>query len=47
MDKSFLKYMAALLLFGSNGIVAGRISLSSHEIVLFRTMIGSALLIAL
>lgn len=47
MDRSLLKYIAALLLFGSNGIVAGHISLSSHEIVLFRTMIGSALLIAL
>lgn len=47
MDRSLLKYIAALLLFGSNGIVAGHISLSSHEIVLFRTMIGSVLLVAL
>lgn len=47
MNKSLLKYLAALLLFGSNGIVAGQISLSSQEIVLFRTMIGSALLIVL
>lgn len=43
----YLKYFLALLLFGSNGIVAGMISLSSYEIVLLRTMIGSLLLIVL
>ncbi len=47
MKKSFFKYIAALLLFGSNGIVASFIALSSHEIVLLRTLIGSMLLIAL
>ena len=37
----------ALLLFGSNGIVASRISMNSYEIVMFRTLIGSLLLIIL
>lgn len=46
MKKAYMKYFAALLLFGSNGIVANRIALTSYEIVLLRTMIGSALLIA-
>ena len=47
MNKSLLKYIAALLLFGSNGIVAGMISLNSYEIVMFRTLIGSVFLIVL
>lgn len=47
MKKSYLKYITALLLFGSNGIVASRISLTSYEIVFWRTMIGSILLTAL
>lgn len=44
-NKTFLKYVIALLLFGSNGIVASRISLSSYEIVFTRTLIGSLFLI--
>lgn len=47
MKKSYVKYFTALLLFGSNGIVASFIHLSSYEIVLHRTFIGSVLLIAL
>lgn len=47
MKRDFIKYLLALLLFGSNGIVASRISLTSYEIVFWRTMIGSLLLIAL
>lgn len=47
MQKAYFKYIIALLLFGSNGIVASHISLSSYEIVLFRTLIGSILLIAI
>lgn len=47
MKKSYIKYFAALLLFGTNGIVASFIDLSSYEIVLLRTFIGSILLIAL
>ncbi len=45
--KAFIKYISALLLFGLNGIVASHIPLSSYEIVLLRTLIGSALLILL
>jgi drug/metabolite transporter (DMT)-like permease len=44
---SYLKYITALLMFGMNGIVASRIALSSYEIVLTRTLIGSLLLIAI
>lgn len=46
-NKSFVKYISALLLFGLNGIVASHISLNSYEIVFLRTLIGSILLIAL
>lgn len=42
---AYLKYIVALLLFGSNGIVAGHIALSSYEIVFTRTLIGSLFLI--
>lgn len=45
MEKAHLKYIASLLLFGSNGIVASYILLSSVEIVFTRTLIGSLLLI--
>ena len=45
--KSYIKYLLAVLLFGSNGIVATSISLSSYEIVFLRTLIGSLLLIAI
>lgn len=47
MNKSLIKYIAALLLFGSNGIIAGMIELNSYEIVMFRTLIGSIFLIVL
>ena len=42
---AFKKYIAALLLFGSNGIVASFIPLSSPEIVFTRTLIGSLFLV--
>lgn len=45
MKRSYIKYLSALLLFGSNGIVASYISLTSYEIVFLRTLIGSLLLI--
>jgi len=44
-EKSVFKYIAAVLLFGSNGIVASHISLTSYEIVFTRTLIGSLFLI--
>ncbi len=46
-NKAFFKYIFALLLFGSNGIVASFIDLSSQNIVLLRTLTGSILLIAI
>ncbi|MEG6521040.1 DMT family transporter [Desulfotomaculum sp. 1211_IL3151] len=45
MKKAYFKYIAALLLFGSNGIVASYIYLNSYEIVFLRTFIGSLFLI--
>ncbi|MBO5051024.1 MAG: EamA family transporter [Clostridia bacterium] len=47
MKNAFFKYILALLLFGSNGIVASYIDLSSYEIVLLRTLIGSILPISI
>lgn len=46
MKQAYFKYVAALLLFGSNGIVASKIGLSSYEIVFTRTLIGSLFLIS-
>ncbi len=46
MKKDGFKYLFALLLFGSNGIVASHIALTSYEIVFLRTMIGGVLLLA-
>lgn len=45
MKNAYFKYIAALLMFGSNGIVASYILLSSYEIVFLRTLIGSLFLI--
>ncbi len=47
MKKNYLKYFAALLLFGSNGIVASNINIPSVYIVLYRTFLGSTLLLML
>ena len=47
MRKDYFKYFMGLLLFGSNGIVASHIDLSSYEIVFLRSSLGSILLIAL
>lgn len=41
MKQSYFKYIIALLLFGSNGIVASFIRLNSYEIVLLRTLLGT------
>lgn len=43
-NKAIFKYITALLLFGSNGIVAKQIALSSYEIVFTRTLIGAIFL---
>ncbi len=45
MKNAYFKYVIALLLFGSNGIVASYILLNSYEIVYLRTLIGSIFLI--
>ncbi|HWL23768.1 MAG TPA: DMT family transporter [Ureibacillus sp.] len=47
MKNAYFKYVIALLLFGSNGVVASYVLLNSYEIVYFRTMIGSLLLVAI
>ncbi len=44
---AYVKYILALCLFGSNGVVASHIALTSYEIVLTRTLIGSLLLMAI
>ncbi len=44
-DNAFSKYIVALILFGSNGIVASYISMTSYEIVFIRTLIGSLCLV--
>ena len=44
--KDYAMYIASLLIFGSNGIFAAHISLSSAEIVCMRTIIGGAALLA-
>lgn len=46
MKLNYARFISACLLFGSNGIVASRIDLGSHEIVYLRTFIGSLFLIA-
>ena len=43
----FFKYLASLLLFGSNGIWAAAIALSSQEIVFFRLLFGAISLLAI
>jgi drug/metabolite transporter (DMT)-like permease len=45
--RALFKYIAALLLFGSNGIIASMITMGSHEIVMFRTLIGCIVLFTL
>lgn len=47
MKKSYIKYLLSLLIFGSNGVVASYIHLSSYYIVLLRVSIGAALLLGI
>lgn len=47
MKSAFVKYISSLLLFGFNGVVASFILLNSYEKVLFRTMLGSLILIVI
>lgn len=41
MNKEYFKYIISLLIFGTNGIIAGFIPLSSAQIVWSRTILGS------
>lgn len=47
MQTAYLRYLTALFLFGSNGIVASHIALASYEIVFFRLCLGSLFLLLL
>lgn len=47
MGRDYLKYIASLLLFGSNGIVASQIDVPSAEVVVLRTSLGAGLLLFL
>ena len=44
MRTAYFKYIFALLLFGSNGVVASHIELNSYEIVLLRSVLGGTVL---
>ena len=43
----YLRYITALLLFGSCGVLADTIHLSSYEIVFLRTILGFLVITAL
>lgn len=45
--RALFKYLLALLLFGTNGIVARQITLPSLDIVFYRTLFGSGLLVGI
>lgn len=45
--KNYTKHIISLLLFGSNGIIANNVNVSSYEIVFWRTMMGSLLLVSI
>lgn len=47
MNNGLFTYLAALLLFGSNGIIAAAIALSSSDIVLLRTFLGALSLVTI
>lgn len=47
MKRYYMMFIISMVLFASNGIIAAHINLSSYEIVLTRTSLGSLLLIVL
>jgi drug/metabolite transporter (DMT)-like permease len=47
VKKAYFKYILALLLFGSNGVIVSHIVLASYEIVFLRTVFGSLLLLSI
>lgn len=44
--KELIKFIAAMVIFGTNGLLVAHITLSSAEIVLMRTFLGSLFLLA-
>ena len=44
---AYLRFIFAVLIFGTNGIVASYIAMSSSDIVFLRLMLGSAVLLAI
>ncbi|HJJ36287.1 MAG TPA: EamA family transporter [Methanocorpusculum sp.] len=46
MNRPLIFFIAALLIFGTNGIIASFIPLTSYEIVFFRSLLGSLTLLA-
>ena len=47
MNNGLFTYLAALLLFGSNGIIAAAIALPSADIVLLRTFLCALSLVTI
>ena len=47
MNRNYIKFLTAVLLFGSNGIIASYIALDSYVIVLSRMVIGGLFLLLL
>ncbi|NME28951.1 DMT family transporter [Megasphaera hexanoica] len=47
MKDSYIKFILATVIFGTNGIIASHIPLSSYEIVLCRTVLGGTFLFIL
>lgn len=47
MKDAYLKFILATVIYGTNGIIASHIPLSSYEIVLTRTVLGSLFLLVL
>jgi len=44
MRRNYAEFILAVVLFGMNGVITSYIALSSYEIVFFRTMFGSLIL---
>ena len=47
MNNAYIKFILAAVIFGTNGIIASHIPLSSYEIVLTRTVLGGFFLLIL
>ena len=47
MKNAYIKFILAAVIFGTNGIIASQLPLSSYEIVLTRTVLGGLFLLLL